>query len=316
MNKLSPANALGTVLALFLFLLAVPAQADFRPANTSINPKNSWIRGNLTVTGTTTNTGAVTNSGNLTVGGNLAVTGTTALTGVATFTAKPTLSTATIGASGDTYTIPDVGDASFVMTAGAQTIGGVKTLSSSPVLSTATLTANGDTITIQDLGDANFVQSEGTQTINGAKTFSTAPTITGGLPAAQIQTGSAKRQVMRVQLSPVTGAAADSTTYAGLAAFGRAGTVKRISLVCHVALTAGTDTIEILKNGTTTQLDAATFDANTLVADVVTNATLTATGADLALAATDVVRCKYNAGSQTVDAEDVTAIIEFEPTDF
>ena len=212
-------------------------------------------------------------SNNLAVGGTLTVTGATTQTGAVTFTAKPTLSTGTIGANSDTYTIPDVGDASFVMTAG-------------------------------------------TQTIAGAKTFSTAPTITGGLTAANIQTGSAKRQVMRVQLSPVTGAAADSTTYAGLCSFGRAGTVKRIGFVCMVAPTVGTDTIEVLKNNTTTLLNAATYDANSLTALTVANATLTATTGDLSLAATDVIRCKYNAGSQTVDAQDVTAIIEFEPTDF
>lgn len=311
MNKFSH-TAQAALLALLFTLLAVPA---VDAAN------NTKLKGNLTVTGTVTaagvtNTGSVTTTGNETVTGNLAVTGTTTLTGAATLTAKPTLSTATIGASGDTYTIPDVGNASFVMTAGTQTVAGATTFTLAPVLTSATVSANGDTLTIQDLGNANFVQSEGTQTINGAKTFSTAPTITGGLTAANIQTGSAKRQVIRAQLSPVTAAAADSTTYAGLVSFGRAGTVTRISFVCTVAPTVGVDTIEVLKNNTTTMLNAATYDANSLTALTVATATLTATGADLALTATDVIRCKYNAGAQTADAQDVTAIIEFEPTDF
>lgn len=265
--------------------------------------------------GTTTFSGlSVTN--NAAVGGNLTVTGTTTQTGAVTFTAKPTLSTGTIGANGDTYTIPDVGNASFVMTAGAQTKAGVLTLSSAPVLSTGTITANGDTNTIPDLGDASFVMTAGNQTIAGTKTFSSPPTITGGLTAANIQSGSAKRIIQRVLLSPVTGAAADSTTYAGIAAFNRAGTIKKIGFVCAVAPTEGTDTLEALKNGTTTTLSTATVDANGLTAYTVADQTLTATGADLALVATDCVRFKYNAGSQTVDAEDVEAIIEFEPTDF
>jgi hypothetical protein len=238
-----------------------------------------------------------TTKNNLTVSGNLIVGGTSTVAGTQTFTGN-----AAVGGN--------------LAVTGTTTLTGAATLTAKPTLTTASVSANGDTITIQDLGDANFVQTEGTQTINGAKTFGTAPTITGGLTAANIQSGSAKRQVIRAQLSPVTAAAADSTTYAGLVAFGRAGTVKKISFVCTVAPTVGTDTIEVLKNNTTTMLNAATYDANTLTALTVANATLTATGADLALTATDVIRCKYNAGSQTADAQDVTVIIEFEPTDF
>lgn len=234
-----------------------------------------------------------------------------------------------------TYTIPDAGaNATFMLSGAAQTITGVQTFSSVPIFPTGGITLSGTsyniilkalaavgqatTVTIPDPGQAtaNVVLSAGTQTLAGTYTFSNPPTITGGLTAANIQTGSAKRQVLRVQLSPVTGAAADSTTYAGLCSFGRAGAVKRISFVCHVAPTVGTDTIEVLKNNTTTLLNAATYDANSLTADTVATATLTATTSDLSLAATDVIRCKYNAGSQTVDAQDVTAIIEFEPTDF
>lgn len=212
-------------------------------------------------------------TGNLTVSGTSTVSGATTQTGAVTFTAKPTLSTATIG-------------------------------------------ANGDTITIQDLGDANIVQTEGTQTINGAKTFGTAPTITGGLTSANIQSGSAKRLIEIVRLSPPTAAAVDSTTYAGIIAFNRAGTVKRIGYTAAVAPTVGVDTIEVLKNGSTTMLSTATVDANGITAFTTTNATLTATGADLAMLVTDTIQCKYNAGSQTVDAQGVSAIIEFEPTDY
>lgn len=156
----------------------------------------------------------------------------------------------------------------------------------------------------------------GNATVAGTLGVTGAVTLTSPLTAANIQTGSAKRQLLKAMLSPETGAAADSTTYASLIAFGRAGIVKRITYICAVPPTVGTDTIEVLKNNTTTLISAATFDANTLVAYTATNATLTATTSDLTLAATDSIRCKYNAGAQTTDAQDVEVIIEFEPTDF
>lgn len=231
--------------------------------------------------GALTVAGAQTFTGNTTCSGNLSVTGNTTHTG----------------------TLLQTGTATFTV---------------APLLTSATLRANGDTLTIQDLGDANFVQSEGTQTINGAKTFSTPPTITGGLTAANIQSGSAKRQVMRVSLSPNTGAAADSTVYKALVFPGRAGTVKAITFGCQVAPTVGTDTIKVLKatSAGNTMLNAATFDANTLVANTGAPATLTATGADLGLTATQGIYCEYSAGAQTVDAVDVSVTLEYEPTDF
>ncbi len=82
------------------------------------------------------------------------------------------------------YTIGDMGaDATFLMTAGAQTITGAKTFASSALLlqeasSTDVITiaiaslAAGRTYTMPDAGaSASFVMTEGTQTINGAKTF-------------------------------------------------------------------------------------------------------------------------------------------------
>lgn len=176
-------------------------------------------------------------------------------------TGKATIKFADSVNSNRTFTWPDAGaNASPVMTAGAQSLAGVKTFTDAPVFPAGT-------------------------------SFASSPTITGGLTSANIQSGSAKRQVIRVQLSPITGAAADSTTYAGLASFGRACTVTRISFVCTVAPTIGTDTIEVLKNNTTTMLNAATYDANSLTALTVATATLTGTPANLALTATDVIRC-------------------------
>jgi hypothetical protein len=114
-----------------------------------------------------------------------------------------TLTTATL-AGNRTYTIPEAGaDASFVMTAGAQTVGGAKTFSASTVVegdltlgagtssdggsiilnddatgssNTATVKAANHaasrTYTIPDAGaTASFVMTEGTNTINGETNF-------------------------------------------------------------------------------------------------------------------------------------------------
>jgi len=264
--------------------------------------------------------------------GNATITGVYTMTGANVITHAPTglkiqdsdashLITVSSGneSAARTLSIPVLGAADILMTTGtAQTIGGVKTFTNAPVLSSATLTSSSDTITIQDLGNANIVQSEGTQTINGVKTFGSAPTITGGLTAANIQTGSAKRQVIKLVLSPNTAAAADSTLYRGLAFPGRAGIVTRVNIGCQVAPTVGTDVIKVLKASSTgaTMLSTATFDANTLVANTATLGTLTGTGADLAITATEGIYCEYSAGVQTVDAIDISVTIEFEPTDF
>lgn len=356
---------LATIVALGL-LTTAPANAVSVQTNTTF--KYVKVKNDLQVLGSTSLTG------NQTVAGNLAVTGTTALTGVATLTAAPVLSTGTITANGDTYTIPDVGNSSFVMLAGAQAITGVKTMSGAnvithaptglivqdsdathavtiapgnesanrtlsipvlggadtmatlgtaqtfggaktftlaPVLTSATLSANGDTITIEDLGNANLVQSEGAQTINGSKTFST-PLLNASIGAG------AKRQVARVSLSPVTGVCADATAYRGVIAFGRAGTVTRITYGTAVDPVSGTNVITAEKNGFSgnTMLSTASVSLNGATANVAQIATLTGTGADLALAETDTVALEYNAGTQGTDAEQVWATVEFQPDDF
>jgi hypothetical protein len=198
---------------------------------------NLNVTGNLTVDGTSTVTGTQTFTGDVAIGddltvtddvaitGDLAVTGNTTLTGtslhtgVATFTLAPVLSTATFTASGDTYTIPDVGNASFVMTAGAQTIAGATTFTLAPVLTSATISANGDTITIQDLGNANLVQSEGAQTVNGVKTFGSIPVVpAGSFPRTALATDAAAEFPIDLQtaLRTDTGLVLDATGGAGL----------------------------------------------------------------------------------------------------
>lgn len=158
----------------------------------------------------------------------------------------------------------------------------------------------------------------GTSRFYDTVTFDATPVITGGLTAANIQTGSAKREVATVRLVPETGTAVDGATYIGFIPFGRAGIVTRIVAICGVAPTVGTDIILVTKNGSAgnTMLGAANFDANTLVANAATALTLTSTAADLALAAADGVYVAYTAGAQTVDAVNVNVTVEFEPTDF
>ena len=64
-----------------------------------------------------------------------------------------------------------------------------------------------------------------------------------------------------------------------------------------------------------TMLNAATVDLNGTTANAGVTATLTATGADLDLAAADPVCCEYNAGTQGTDAEQVTVTVEALMTD-
>lgn len=176
------------------------------------------------------------------------------------------------------------------------------------------------TFTIPDSGaNASFVMSEGAQTINGVKTFGSAPVITGGLTAANIQTGSAKREIFIAKMCPAGGAAAsNSTVYFANVYFGRAGTVKRITYGTNIDPVSGTNTVKVLKNGAAgnTMLSTASVSLNGATANVGQNATLTATGADLVFTATGSAYCEYSAGTQGAAAKDVTAVIEFEPDDF
>lgn len=301
------------------------------------------VGGNLAVTGNTTHTGTTGHTGAATFTAAVTHSSTLLQSGVATFTLAPVLSTATITASGDTYTIPDVGNASFVMTAGAQTVAGATTFTLAPVLTSGTLTVGGLTVTVPAATDTLVGKAtgdvltnktltnptinaaalsgtiSGSPTFSGTLTLSNAPTITGGLTAANIQTGSAKRQLLRAVMAPAGGAVTvNSTVYFGNLAFGRAGTVKRITYGTAVDPVSGTNTVKVLKNGSAgnTMLSTASVSLNGATANVAQNGTLTATGADLALAATDTVYLEYSAGTQGVVAKDVYGIVEFEPTDF
>lgn len=166
--------------------------------------------------------------------------------------------------------------------------------------------AGNRTVTFPALGgNKTFALIEGGQTFNPA------------LTKASVN-NAVKRKFFVAQVSPNTGAAADSTIYRAMIFPGVAGTVKSVTIGCQLPPTVGTDVVKVLKAGSSgnTMLDAATFDANTLVANTATASGLTATAPDLALTAAQGVYIEYNAGSQTQDAIGVTVTIGFESDDF
>ena len=171
--------------------------------------------------------------------------------------------------------------------------------------------ANSRTYTYPDAGaNANIILSEGAKTINGA--------ITLGTPLTKANVNdSVKKVFLFARLSPETGAAADSTVYKALIPVGRAFTVTAIKFVAETPPAGGTDTLKVLKGSSSgnTMLNAASFDATTLVANTISAGTLTSTGADLAVNTTTPIYAEYSQGSATTDAAQVGCVIEGEMTD-
>lgn len=157
----------------------------------------------------------------------------------------------------------------------------------------------------------------GNATVSGTLGVTGAASLTVPLTAANIN-GANKVKIVRIPLSPINGACADATVYRGMSFPGRACTVKKVTLGCQTPPSVGTDVIKVLKASSSgnTLLSAATFDANTLVANTASSPSLTATGADLALTATQGIYAEYSAGTQTVDAIGIEAEIEIELTDY
>lgn len=157
----------------------------------------------------------------------------------------------------------------------------------------------------------------GNATVSGTLGVTGAASLTVPLTAANIN-GANKVKIVRIPLSPINGACADATVYRGMSFPGRACTVKKVTLGCQTPPSVGADVIKVLKASSSgnTLLSAATFDANTLVANTASSPSLTATGADLALTATQGIYAEYSAGTQTVDAIGIEAEIEIELTDY
>lgn len=157
----------------------------------------------------------------------------------------------------------------------------------------------------------------GNATVSGTLGVTGAATFTVPLTAANVNNAN-KVKIVRIPLSPINGACADATVYRGMSFPGRACTVKKVTLGCQTPPSVGTDVIKVLKASSSgnTLLSAATFDANTLVANTASSPALTATGADLALTATQGIYAEYSAGTQTVDGIGLEAEIEIELTDY
>lgn len=223
------------------------------------------ITGSLSVTGTSLHTGAVTNSSTLTQ------------SGVATFTLAPVLTTGTITANGDTNTIPDLGNASFVMTEGTQTINGTKTFSTAPTITGGLTAANIQTGSAKRQTMVWFPASN----VAGG-TLADGATYRGYLPIGRAAT---IKQV---------------NCLCGTVPAGGTNTVKVLK-----ASSSGN-----------TMLSAATFDPTTLTNDTITSPALTATGADLGVTAAQGVYVEWVAGTQTTDGVNCAVSVEYEPTDF
>lgn len=233
----------------------------------------------LTVTDDAAIGGDLAVTGNETVGGTLAVTGASTLTG-------------------------NVAAAGTLAVTGASTLtGNVTAAGTLAVTGASTLTGN--------------VTASGTLGVTGATTLSSTLAVTGACtfstPLTVAQVNSAIES--KIIAVPIVGTIADGTTYTLLVAPGRAGTVTKISIAAVTKPAGGTNTVEVLKNGTTTMLVAATFDPTTITTDLVSQAlSLTATGADLALVATDVIKIVWTAGTQTTDAVAPVITIEMNLT--
>lgn len=163
------------------------------------------------------------------------------------------------------------------------------------------------------------VVNSGAVSVGGTLAVTGAVSLTAPLTAANIQTGSAKRELLVMKACPAGGAAAANTTvYFQLVYPGRACTVKQITYSTNVDTVSGTNTIKVLKGSSAgnTMLSTASVSLNGTTINTATVATLTATGADLQLTAGQPIYGEFSAGTQGAAAKDVTITAEVEPVDF
>jgi hypothetical protein len=156
-------------------------------------------------------------------------------------------------------------------------------------------------------------------TVTGALSVGGAVTLTTPLTAANIQTGSAKRQTETVLVCPASGSAANSTVYRAFIYPARACTVKQIGALLQTAPTAASScTLKVLKASSAgnTMLSTANIDAGTLVANTGLILTPTSTSADLALTATQGIYVEYSQATPAQAAANLNVTVEIEPTDF
>lgn len=113
---------------------------------------------------------------------------------------------------------------------------------------------------------------------------------------------------------------ADGTTYKRILPFGRAATIKRISIAANVKMVGGTNTLALAKKqgGTSVNLlSTATVDPTAVpaAADTAENLTLTSTAADLVFAAGDCFIATLVCGTMTTDGQNYALVIELEEAD-
>jgi len=186
----------------------------------------------------------------------------------------------------------------------------------------ATITGTSNQITVTN--GANSITLSTPQNLHTAATPTFASITvnsltTTGLTSANITSGAVKRNWFTAKASPGGGVDCSNTTvYFEIIPITKAGTLKAIRWQTHVDTVSGTNTVKFLKNGASgnTLINAASVTVNGATADTAQSTTLTATGADLAFVAGDNIYFEYSAGTQGAAAKDVTAVFEFEPTDF
>lgn len=137
-------------------------------------------------------------------------------------------------------------------------------------------------------------------------------------------TSTTNAQFMRSNVFPAPfgtsiagGTIPNGTVYKIVIAPGRAGTVSQISIAANVVPIGGVNTVQVLKNGVTTLLVAATFDPTTIgSANTSQTLSLTGTPASLALTATDTIQVIYTSGTQGTAAVAPTVSVEEITTDY
>lgn len=165
----------------------------------------------------------------------------------------------------------------------------------------------------------NDLEVTGNVTVGGTLGVTGAVTFTDPLDKASLGSQS-KRVIFNVPIN-TGGTLADSTTYRGFVAPGRAGTVTNISVIAGTVPVGGTNTVKVLKGSSAgnTMFSAASYNPTGLTANQAAPMTLTGTATDLAITASGAnsgIYVEWATGVQTTDAVNAAVSIEFEPDDY
>lgn len=162
----------------------------------------------------------------------------------------------------------------------------------------------------------------GASSLTGAATFASTVAVTGALSLTVPLTKANANQSLKQMVVPMNfpGTLADGTTYKRHIPIARAGTIKKISICAGTRMEGGANTLAIAKKqgGTSvTVLSTATVDPTAVpaAADTAEALTLTATAADLVVAAGDCLIATLVCGTMTTDGADYALLIEIEPAD-